>query len=97
MFTKRSIHDKTISLSSRTQTLELLHPRPRHCGFFFLNAQKIIIVLSLERAKKVAFNSSLCVTVAYLAPEICSAKGTTFLKYSGQCVIAIKTVTVEEQ
>ena len=46
---------------------------------FFKNAQKIIILLSLERAKKAAFNSTLCVTVAYLAPEICNAKVTTFL------------------
>ena len=51
----------------------------RHSGIFFLNAQKIIILLSLERAKKAAFKSTLCVIVVYLAPEICSAKVTTFL------------------
>ena len=43
---------------------------------FFLNAQKIRILLSLERSKKAAFNSTLCVTIAYLIPEICSANVT---------------------
>ena len=38
-----------------------------------------MILLSLERAKKAAFSSTLCVTVAYLVPEICSAKVITFL------------------
>ena len=42
-------------------------------------AQRIIILPSLERAKKVEFNSTSCVTLAYSIPEIHILKVTTFL------------------
>ena len=48
-------------------------------GEFFLNAQRIIILPSLERAKKSEFNSISCVTLAYSIPEIHILKVTTSL------------------